>query len=134
MARVSRKRKIKKTLWQNTGTNMQTFKLWEIDCWDGFKKAGMKKGKGGKMVNNCVPEEDTNEVNGATPDEIDRKRRKKRYRDEDIDEMGPAAMKRAKRRKASLDKTMKKYGDATKMGMNPADVNQRRSKPTLKKR
>jgi hypothetical protein len=29
---------------------------------------------------------------------------------------------------------MKKYGDATKMGMNPADVNQRRSKPTLKKR
>ena len=42
---------------------MQNFNLWEMDCWDGYKKAGMKKGKGGKMVNNCVPEEDeTNEV------------------------------------------------------------------------
>jgi hypothetical protein len=48
--------------------------------------------------------------------------------------MGPAAMKRAKKRKASLDKAMKKYGDAEKMGMDPADVNQRRNKPTLKKR
>ena len=150
MARVSRKRKIKKTLWQNTGTNMQTFKLWEIDCWDGFKKAGMKKGKGGKMVNNCVPEEDTNEVNGATPAEIDHKRRKKRYRDEEAvpkgyhkmpdgtimkdDEMDENAMKRMAKKKAYLAKTMKKYGDATKAGMNPADVNQRRNKPTLKKR
>ena len=52
----------------------------------------------------------------------------------DVTEMGPAAMKRAKRRKASLDKAMKKYGDAEKMGMDPADVNQRRNKPTLKKR
>jgi|TARA_R110000823_G_scaffold205602_1_gene336465 molybdenum-dependent DNA-binding transcriptional regulator ModE len=52
----------------------------------------------------------------------------------DVTEMGPAAMKRAKRRKASLDKAMKKYGDAEKMGMNPADVNQRRNKPTLKKK
>ena len=41
---------------------------------------------------------------------------------------------RRKRNAASLKKTMKKYGDATKMGMNPADVNQRRNKPTLKKR
>jgi len=42
---------------------MQNFNLWEMDCWDGYKKAGMKKGKGGKMVNNCVPEEDeTNEA------------------------------------------------------------------------
>ena len=41
---------------------------------------------------------------------------------------------RRKRNAAHLKKTMKKYGDATKMGMNPADVNQRRNKPTLKKR
>ena len=26
-------------------------------CWDGFKQVGMKKGAGGKMVPNCVPEE-----------------------------------------------------------------------------
>ena len=45
---------------------MQNFNLWETDCWDGYKKAGMKKGKGGKMVNNCVPEEDeTNEARVA---------------------------------------------------------------------
>jgi hypothetical protein len=43
-------------------------------------------------------------------------------------------MKRAKKRKASLDKAMKKYGDAEKMGMDPARVNQRRNKPTLTKR
>ena len=48
-------------------------------------------------------------------------------------EMSPAQMKRAKARKASLEKTMKKYGDAEKMGMDPARVNQRRNKPTLTK-
>jgi hypothetical protein len=24
-------------------------------CWEGYKQVGMKKGKGGKMVPNCVP-------------------------------------------------------------------------------
>lgn len=52
----------------------------------------------------------------------------------DVNEMGPAAMKRMKAKKAYLAKTMKKYGDASKMGMDPADVNQRRNKPTLKKK
>jgi hypothetical protein len=42
--------------------------------------------------------------------------------------------KRLARKKANLLKTMKKYGDATKMGMDPAQVNQRRNRPTLKKR
>jgi hypothetical protein len=41
---------------------------------------------------------------------------------------------RRKRMQAHLKKTMKKYGDATKMGMDPAKVNQRRNRPTLKKR
>lgn len=27
----------------------------EDPCWDGYKQVGMKKGKGGKMVPNCVP-------------------------------------------------------------------------------
>ena len=94
---------------------MHNFRIWEMDCWDGYKKVGTKKGKGGKVVNNCVKETDVEE-------------------EDDIEEMGPAAMKRAKRRKASLDKAMKKYGDAEKMGMDPARVNQRRNKPTLTKR
>jgi hypothetical protein len=42
--------------------------------------------------------------------------------------------KRLAKKKANLLKTMKKYGDATKMGMDPAKVNQRRNRPTLKKR
>jgi|TARA_B110000908_G_scaffold148511_1_gene181047 hypothetical protein len=50
----------------------------------------------------------------------------------DVTEMGPAAMKRAKRRKASLDKAMKKYGDAEKMGIPADQVNQRRNAPTRK--
>ena len=49
-------------------------------------------------------------------------------------EMSPSQMKRAKARTASLEKTMKKYGDAEKMGMDPARVNQRRNAPTLTKR
>ena len=103
---------------------MQSFRIWEMDCWDGYKKAGMKKGKGGKMVNNCVPEEAS----------LCEQCGKVHEGDCDVTEMGPAAMKRAKRRKASLDKAMKKYGDAEKMGIDAKDVNQRRNKPTLKKK
>ena len=51
---------------------------------------------------------------------------------EELDEISPAA--RRKRNAAHLKKTMAKYRQASKMGMNPADVNQRRNTPTLKKR
>ena len=107
---------------------MKKFKVFEKDpCWDGYQQIGMKK-KGGKKVPNCIPEEaslceNCGKVHEGGCDEGDT-----------FSEMGPAAMKRAKKRKASLDKAMKKYGDAEKMGMDPADVNQRRNKPTLKKR
>ena len=37
---------------------MQNFKLWEMDCWDGYKKVGTKRGKNGQTVNNCVKEDD----------------------------------------------------------------------------
>ena len=37
---------------------MQNFKLWEMDCWDGYKKVGTKIGKNGQTVNNCVKEDD----------------------------------------------------------------------------
>ena len=51
----------------------------------------------------------------------------------DLDELSPAAMKRRKRMQAHLAKTMKKYGDAAKMGIPAAQVNQRRNAPTRKK-
>ena len=121
---------------------MQNFRLWEMDCWDGYKKVGTKKGKSGKVVNNCVKEDefsphkmydkDGNEYDAKT--KADHERMKAKGYTHDVNELGPAAMKRMKAKKAHLAKTMKKYGDASKMGMNPADVNQRRNKPTLKKR
>jgi hypothetical protein len=37
-----------------------TFQEFQEKCWQGYKKAGMKK-KGGKLVPNCVPEEVQNE-------------------------------------------------------------------------
>ena len=40
---------------------------------------------------------------------------------------------RLARKKAHLLKTMKKYGDAAKMGIDAKDVNQRRNTPTRKK-
>ena len=49
----------------------------------------------------------------------------------DLDELSPAA-RRAKKQ-AYLLKTMKKYGDAAKMGIPADQVNQRRNAPTRKK-
>ena len=38
----------------------------ENPCWDGYKQVGMKKGRNGNMVPNCVPEENMGEsVSGA---------------------------------------------------------------------
>lgn len=34
-------------------------------CWDGYKQVGMKKGKGGKMVPNCVPVDASNDSSDA---------------------------------------------------------------------
>ena len=50
---------------------------------------------------------------------------------ESINEVSPAD--RRKRKQAYLKKTMKKYGDAAKMGIDAKDVNQRRNTPTRKK-
>jgi len=44
------------------------------------------------------------------------------------------AAKRRARMQAHLKKTMKKYGDAAKMGIPADQVNQRRNAPTRKKR
>ena len=122
---------------------MQNFKLWEMDCWDGYKKVGTKRGKNGQTVNNCVKEDDfvphmmydpKTKKGYKAKTKADHLRMKDMGYVHDLDELGPAAMKRMKAKKAYLAKTMKKYGDASKMGMNPADVNKRRNKPTLKKR
>ena len=51
--------------------------------------------------------------------------------DEDVKEV--SAMQRRARKAAYAKKTMKKYGDAAKMGIDAKDVNQRRNAPTRKK-
>ena len=50
---------------------------------------------------------------------------------ESVDEVSPT--QRRARKQAYLLKTMKKYGDAAKMGIDAKDVNQRRNTPTRKK-
>lgn len=47
-------------------------------CWEGYKQVGMKRGKGGKMVPNCVPIETKDD---CCPDEIETKAAKKRLKD-----------------------------------------------------
>ena len=88
---------------------MKSLKIWTEACWDGYKQLGMKK-KGGRKVPNCVPEAEE---------------------DEDVKEV--SAMQRRARKAAYAKKTMKKYGDAAKMGIDAKDVNQRRNAPTRKK-
>ena len=56
---------------------------------------------------------------------------KKMSEAEELDEISPAA--RRKRNAAYIKKTMKKYGDAAKMGIPADQVNQRRNAPTRKK-
>jgi hypothetical protein len=41
---------------KKAGKKPQNEELVDEDCWDGYKRVGMKE-KGGKMVPNCVPEE-----------------------------------------------------------------------------
>jgi hypothetical protein len=128
---------------------MQSLKIWTEACWDGYKQIGMKK-KGKRKVPNCVPEEE--ELEGTQKKRQARPTHAKVLEDDKDDKVPPGyhrmpdgsimkdsdmeenAAKRRAKKAAYAKKTMKKYGDAAKMGMNPADVNQRRNKPTLKKR
>ena len=88
----------------------KTFKDFAEACWDTHKQVGFKM-KGGKRVPNCVPKNEEDELN----------------------ELGPAAMKRLARKRAYADKTMAKYGQAAKMGIPASKVNQRRNTPTRTK-
>jgi hypothetical protein len=47
-------------------------------CWDGYEQRGMKPGKNGNMVPNCVPVEEKSE---CCPDEAETKAAKKRLKD-----------------------------------------------------
>ena len=88
----------------------KTFKDFAEACWDTHKQVGFKM-KGGKRVPNCVPKNEEDELN----------------------ELGPAAMKRLARKRAYAAKTMAKYGTARKMGVPASQVNQRRNAVTRKK-
>lgn len=47
-------------------------------CWEGYEQRGMKRGKGGEMVPNCVPVESKSE---CCPDEVETKAAKKKLKD-----------------------------------------------------
>ena len=90
----------------------KTFKEFAEACWDSHKQVGTKiSSKTGKRVPNCVPKNEEDELN----------------------ELGPAAMKRLARKRAYAAKTIAKYGQARRMGIPASQVNQRRSAVTRKK-
>ena len=90
----------------------KTFKEFAEACWDSHKQVGTKiSSKTGKRVPNCVPKNEEDELN----------------------ELGPAAMKRLARKRAYAAKTIAKYGQAAKMGIPASQVNQRRTAVTRKK-
>ena len=90
----------------------KTFKEFAEACWDSHKQVGTKiSSKTGKRVPNCVPRNEEDELN----------------------ELGPAAMKRLARKRAYAAKTIAKYGQARRMGIPADKVNQRLNTPTRTK-
>ena len=90
----------------------KTFKEFAEACWDSHKQVGTKiSSKTRKRVPNCVPKNEEDELN----------------------ELGPAAMKRLARKRAYAAKTIAKYGQARRMGIPADKVNQRRNTPTRTK-
>ena len=57
---------------------------------------------------------------------------KKLYKEDEVDEVVTPAQRRA-RKQAYLKKTMAKYRAASKAGIHPSRVNQRRTQMTVKK-
>ena len=58
------------------------------------------------------------------------------YEEDEIEELSIAQtqQRRRNRKQASLQKTMAKYGAASKAGIHPSRVHQRRTQMTIKKR
>ena len=123
----------------------KTFKEFAEACWDSHKQVGTKM-KGGKRVPNCVPKNEDNleekkvriTKNGKELLVWDAELRTYQQMgwklvDKELNELGPAAMARLKRKRAYAAKTMAKYGQAAKMGIPASKVNQRRNTPTRTK-
>ena len=123
----------------------KTFKEFAEACWDSHKQVGFKM-KGGKRVPNCVPRNEDNLderkvriiKNGKELLVWDAELRTYQQMgwklvDKELNELGPAAMKRLARKRAYAAKTMAKYGQAAKMGIPASKVNQRRNTPTRTK-
>ena len=123
----------------------KTFKDFAEACWDTHKQVGFKM-KGGKRVPNCVPRNEDNlderkvriTKNGKELLVWDAELRTYQQMgwklvDKELNELGPAAMKRLARKRAYAAKTMAKYGQASKMGIPASKVNQRRNTPTRTK-
>ena len=123
----------------------KTFKEFAEACWDSHKQVGTKM-KGGKRVPNCVPKnEDIVQEKKVKIQKGDKEllvwdAELRTYQqmgwklvDKELNELGPAAMKRLARKRAYAAKTMAKYGQASKMGMPASKVNQRKNTPTRTK-
>ena len=123
----------------------KTFKEFAEACWDSHKQVGFKM-KGDKRVPNCVPKNEDNlderkvriTKNGKELLVWDAELRTYQQMgwklvDKELNELGPAAMKRLARKRAYAAKTMAKYGQAAKMGIPASKVNQRRNTPTRTK-
>ena len=94
----------------------KTFKEFAEACWDSHKQVGTKiSSKTGKRVPNCVPKNEDNE--------------------QEIEEVSAAmrALRRRNAKSARAQNTIAKYGQAAKMGIPAAQVNQRRNTPTRTK-
>ena len=126
----------------------KTFKEFAEACWDSHKQVGTKiSSKTGKRVPNCVPKnEDTLDEkkvkitkNGKELLVWDAELRTYQQmgwelvKEDELQELGPAAMKRLARKRAYAAKTIAKYGQARRMGIPADKVNQRLNTPTRTK-
>ena len=134
----------------------KTFKEFAEACWDSHKQVGTKiSSRTGKRVPNCVPKNEDIPSDDASNHNLEEKKVRitkngkellvwdaelRTYQqmgwtlvEGEINELGPAAMKRLARKRAYAAKTMAKYGQAAKMGIPASKVNQRRNTPTRTK-
>jgi hypothetical protein len=126
----------------------KTFKEFAEACWDSHKQVGTKiSSRTGKRVPNCVPKnEDTLDEkkvkitkNGKELLVWDAELRTYQQmgwelvKEDELQELGPAAMKRLARKRAYAAKTIAKYGQARRMGIPADKVNQRLNTPTRTK-
>ena len=125
----------------------KTFKDFAEACWDTHKQVGFKtSSRTGKRVPNCVPKNEDNldekkvkiTKNGKELLVWDAELRTYQQMgwklvDKELNELGPAAMARLKRKRAYAAKTMAKYGTAAKLGIPASKVNQRYNDVRVKK-